>query len=121
MQKLPDLLVLFLLFVPAPADGFSACNNGDTIAAPDFEGFIMQCALYDAGRCRSCQWLERPVATTRRQNGRSRTLLADAGREWCAPVSGPEQGFVTKPKWWSAAALRNRCWGCCTATAPRKI
>ncbi|STV83691.1 23S rRNA (Uracil-5-) -methyltransferase rumB [Klebsiella pneumoniae] len=21
----------------------------------------MHCALYDAGRCRSCQWLERPV------------------------------------------------------------
>ncbi|WP_254910870.1 hypothetical protein, partial [Klebsiella pneumoniae] len=20
----------------------------------------MHCALYDAGRCRSCQWLERP-------------------------------------------------------------
>ena len=22
----------------------------------------MQCALYDAGRCRSCQWIEQPVS-----------------------------------------------------------
>ena len=34
MQKLPDLLVLTLLFVPANCRRFSACNNGDTIPAP---------------------------------------------------------------------------------------
>ncbi len=36
MQKLPDLLVLTLLFVPANCRRFSACNNGDTIPALDF-------------------------------------------------------------------------------------
>ncbi len=27
MQKLPDLLILFLLFIPLPAVGSSGCNN----------------------------------------------------------------------------------------------
>ncbi|MBW9868430.1 23S rRNA (uracil(747)-C(5))-methyltransferase, partial [Escherichia coli] len=52
----------------------------------------MQCALYDAERCRSCQWITQPVAdqlfakTADLQN-----LLADYPvGEWCAPVSGPE-------------------------------
>lgn len=60
----------------------------------------MQCALYDAGRCRSCQWIEQPVA--RQLDAKMddlRTLLEGmpvAG--WCAPVSGPEQGFRNKAK-----------------------
>ncbi len=60
----------------------------------------MQCALYDAGRCRSCQWIEQPVA--RQLDAKMddlRTLLDGmpiAG--WCAPVSGPVQGFRNKAK-----------------------
>ena len=60
----------------------------------------MQCALYDAERCRSCQWITQPVAdqlfakTADLQN-----LLADYPvGEWCAPVSGPESAFRNKAK-----------------------
>jgi 23S rRNA m(5)U-747 methyltransferase (EC 2.1.1.-) len=60
----------------------------------------MQCALYDAGRCRSCQWLEQPVsAQLTAKMAELQQLLADAAvEEWCAPVSGPEQGFRNKAK-----------------------
>ncbi|MDT7486185.1 23S rRNA (uracil(747)-C(5))-methyltransferase RlmC [Citrobacter koseri] len=60
----------------------------------------MQCALYDAGRCRSCQWIAQPI----RDQLSSKTadlkgLLADFSVEqWCAPVSGPEQAFRNKAK-----------------------
>ncbi|WP_438436486.1 23S rRNA (uracil(747)-C(5))-methyltransferase RlmC [Kluyvera georgiana] len=60
----------------------------------------MQCALYDADRCRSCQWIEQPVAEQlAAKMADLQTLLAAfpvAG--WCAPVSGPEQGFRNKAK-----------------------
>lgn len=60
----------------------------------------MQCALYDVGRCRSCQWIEQPVA--RQLDAKMadlRTLLEGMSvAEWCAPVSGPEQGFRNKAK-----------------------
>ncbi|WP_407579350.1 23S rRNA (uracil(747)-C(5))-methyltransferase RlmC [Citrobacter koseri] len=60
----------------------------------------MQCALYDAGRCRSCQWIVQPIrdqlsAKTADLKG----LLADFSVEqWCAPVSGLEQAFRNKAK-----------------------
>ncbi len=60
----------------------------------------MQCALYDAGRCRSCQWIEQPVARQLdAKMANLRTLLEGMPvAEWCAPVSGPEQGFRNKAK-----------------------
>ncbi|HDX8899690.1 TPA: 23S rRNA (uracil(747)-C(5))-methyltransferase RlmC [Klebsiella michiganensis] len=60
----------------------------------------MHCALYDAGRCRSCQWLELPVSQQLADKMADlRTLLADAPvAEWCAPVYGPESGFRNKAK-----------------------
>lgn len=60
----------------------------------------MHCALYDAGRCRSCQWLELPVSQQLADKMADlRTLLADAPvADWCAPVSGPESGFRNKAK-----------------------
>ncbi|EKH6434216.1 23S rRNA (uracil(747)-C(5))-methyltransferase RlmC [Klebsiella oxytoca] len=60
----------------------------------------MHCALYDAGRCRSCQWLELPVSQQLADKMADlRTLLADAPvAEWCAPVCGPESGFRNKAK-----------------------
>ena len=60
----------------------------------------MQCALYDAGRCRSCQWLEKPVSTQlTAKMAELQQMLADAAvQEWCAPASGPEQGFRNKAK-----------------------
>ena len=60
----------------------------------------MQCALYDAGRCRSCQWIEQPVSRQlAAKMADLQTLLDDVPvAEWCAPVSGPETGFRNKAK-----------------------
>lgn len=60
----------------------------------------MQCALYDADRCRSCQWIERPIAEQlAAKMADLQTLLAGSTvGDWCAPVCGPEQGFRNKAK-----------------------
>ncbi|ALR76149.1 23S rRNA (uracil(747)-C(5))-methyltransferase RlmC [[Enterobacter] lignolyticus] len=60
----------------------------------------MQCALYDAGRCRSCQWIEQPVSQQLlAKMSDLQALLSDLPvQEWRAPVSGPEQGFRNKAK-----------------------
>lgn len=60
----------------------------------------MHCALYDAGRCRSCQWLE---LSSEQQLARKmadlKALLADhPAAAWYEPVSGPEAGFRNKAK-----------------------
>jgi 23S rRNA (uracil747-C5)-methyltransferase len=60
----------------------------------------MQCALYDAGRCRSCQWIDQPVAdqlSTKMADLRALLGTLSVG-EWCAPISGPEQAFRNKAK-----------------------
>jgi 23S rRNA (uracil747-C5)-methyltransferase len=60
----------------------------------------MQCALYDAGRCRSCQWIEQPLATqlTAKMDDLHHLLAGLPVAEWRTPVSGPEQGFRNKAK-----------------------
>ncbi|SCC57915.1 23S rRNA (uracil(747)-C(5))-methyltransferase RlmC [Kosakonia oryziphila] len=60
----------------------------------------MQCALYDAGRCRSCQWIEQPLATqlTAKMDDLHHLLAGLPVTEWRTPVSGPEQGFRNKAK-----------------------
>ncbi|BBV77397.1 23S rRNA (uracil(747)-C(5))-methyltransferase RlmC [Raoultella planticola] len=60
----------------------------------------MHCALYDAGRCRSCQWLERPLTQQLASKMADlRTLLADSPVvTWFEPVSGPQAGFRNKAK-----------------------
>lgn len=60
----------------------------------------MQCALYDADRCRSCQWIERPIAEQlAAKMADLQTLLAGfTVADWCTPVCGPEQGFRNKAK-----------------------
>lgn len=60
----------------------------------------MHCALYDAHRCRSCQWIEQPVSgqLTARMDDLRRLLGDIAVKEWYAPVSGPEQAFRNKAK-----------------------
>lgn len=60
----------------------------------------MQCALYDAGRCRSCQWLEQPVSQqlAAKMADLRHLLSASTVETWCAPVSGPESGFRNKAK-----------------------
>jgi 23S rRNA (uracil747-C5)-methyltransferase len=60
----------------------------------------MLCALYDAGRCRSCQWIEQPVSDqlTVKMNDLHRLLGDAAVKEWRAPVGGPELAFRNKAK-----------------------
>lgn len=60
----------------------------------------MQCALYDAGRCRSCQWIEQPVSSqlSAKMTDLYTLLSGLPVAEWCAPVSGPEQAFRNKAK-----------------------
>ncbi|WP_434667847.1 23S rRNA (uracil(747)-C(5))-methyltransferase RlmC [Klebsiella sp. B345] len=60
----------------------------------------MHCALYDAGCCRSCQWLELPLTQQLASKMADlRTLLADFPvAQWEPPVSGPEAGFRNKAK-----------------------
>ncbi|MBA7933005.1 23S rRNA (uracil(747)-C(5))-methyltransferase RlmC [Klebsiella sp. RHBSTW-00215] len=60
----------------------------------------MHCALYDAGRCRSCQWLELPVPQqlADKMADLHRLLAESPVANWCAPVCGPEAGFRNKAK-----------------------
>ncbi|HHG9498485.1 TPA: 23S rRNA (uracil(747)-C(5))-methyltransferase RlmC [Citrobacter farmeri] len=60
----------------------------------------MQCALYDADRCRSCQWITQPIRDQlSAKTADLQHLLADFPvGEWCAPVSGPEKAFRNKAK-----------------------
>ncbi|EOC5770114.1 23S rRNA (uracil(747)-C(5))-methyltransferase RlmC [Cronobacter sakazakii] len=60
----------------------------------------MHCALYDAGRCRSCQWIEQPLDTQLAAKMTDlRTLLAALPvGEWGVPVSGQERAFRNKAK-----------------------
>ncbi|HFZ8995192.1 TPA: 23S rRNA (uracil(747)-C(5))-methyltransferase RlmC [Citrobacter freundii] len=60
----------------------------------------MQCALYDAGRCRSCQWIQQPVCDqlSAKIADLKHLLAGLTVKEWCAPVSGPEQAFRNKAK-----------------------
>lgn len=60
----------------------------------------MHCALYDAGRCRSCQWLELPLMQQLADKmANLRELLAGhPAARWLAPVSGPETAFRNKAK-----------------------
>ncbi len=60
----------------------------------------MQCALYDAGRCRSCQWIEQPVSQqlSAKMHDLHGLLAGMPVGEWCAPSCGPEQGFRNKAK-----------------------
>ncbi|MBP2197074.1 23S rRNA (uracil(747)-C(5))-methyltransferase RlmC [Pantoea cypripedii] len=60
----------------------------------------MHCALYDAGRCRSCQWLEKPYPQqlNEKQSLLEQLLAQQAVSEWCPPVTSPGQGFRNKAK-----------------------
>ena len=60
----------------------------------------MHCALYDAGRCRSCQCLELPLTQQLADKmANLRELLAGhPAARWLTPVSGPETAFRNKAK-----------------------
>ncbi|WP_299997566.1 23S rRNA (uracil(747)-C(5))-methyltransferase RlmC [uncultured Cedecea sp.] len=60
----------------------------------------MDCALYDADRCRSCQWLKQPIADqlSGKMDNLQQLLQGIAVKQWCLPVSGAEQAFRNKAK-----------------------
>lgn len=60
----------------------------------------MDCALYDADRCHSCQWLKRPIAdqVSAKMDNLHHLLQEIAVNEWCLPVSGAERAFRNKAK-----------------------
>jgi 23S rRNA (uracil747-C5)-methyltransferase len=60
----------------------------------------MHCALYTAGTCRSCQWLDKPYSRQLVDKQQDlQQLLADvAVGEWLEPVIGPESAFRNKAK-----------------------
>ena len=60
----------------------------------------MHCALYDAGRCRSCQWLEKPYPQqlSDKQSLLEQLLTATPVAQWLPPVNSAPQGFRNKAK-----------------------
>lgn len=60
----------------------------------------MHCDHFDAGRCRSCSWLQQPYdEQLTRLQGRCVDLLGDRpGLEWSAPYPSAEAGFRNKAK-----------------------
>lgn len=60
----------------------------------------MHCALYQAGRCRSCQWLEKPYPQQLSDKQAQLTQLLDGMpvADWRPPVTSAQQGFRNKAK-----------------------
>ncbi|MBU6516857.1 23S rRNA (uracil(747)-C(5))-methyltransferase RlmC [Pantoea sp. B270] len=60
----------------------------------------MHCALYQAGRCRSCQWLEKPYPQQLSDKQAQLTQLLDGMpvADWRPPVTSEQQGFRNKAK-----------------------
>lgn len=60
----------------------------------------MHCALYDASRCRSCQWLEKPYSLqlSEKQSLLAQLLAEMPVAEWLPPVTSAQQGFRNKAK-----------------------
>lgn len=60
----------------------------------------MYCALYDAGRCRSCQWLETPYPRqlAQKQSHLQQLLEAHPVGQWLPPAVSAQQKFRNKAK-----------------------
>lgn len=60
----------------------------------------MHCALYTAGTCRSCQWLDTPYSQQLADKQRDLHSLLEGLPvvEWREPVTGPESAFRNKAK-----------------------
>jgi 23S rRNA (uracil747-C5)-methyltransferase len=60
----------------------------------------MHCALYNAGRCRSCQWLEKPYSQqlSDKQSLLEQLLAQMPVAEYLPPVISAQQGFRNKAK-----------------------
>jgi len=59
----------------------------------------VHCALYDAGTCRSCAWLERPYAEQlAAKQAHVAGLLGREALRWLPPVASAEEGYRNKAK-----------------------
>ncbi|MCT6590039.1 23S rRNA (uracil(747)-C(5))-methyltransferase RlmC [Pantoea dispersa] len=60
----------------------------------------MHCALYQAGRCRSCQWLEKPYPQqlSDKQTQLTQLLNGMPVADWRPPITSAQQGFRNKAK-----------------------
>ena len=60
----------------------------------------MHCALYDADRCRSCQWLTTPYSQQlqMKQTHLQTLLQAFPVDDWRPPVESTQQAFRNKAK-----------------------
>lgn len=60
----------------------------------------MHCALYTAGTCRSCQWLEKPYPQqlTDKQHHLQSLLAERDVAHWLAPIAGEQGAFRNKAK-----------------------
>ncbi|PEI03196.1 23S rRNA (uracil(747)-C(5))-methyltransferase [Pantoea agglomerans] len=60
----------------------------------------MHCALYDANRCRSCQWLEKsyPTQLNDKQSMLEQLLAEQPVAAWLPPVTSAQQAFRNKAK-----------------------
>ncbi|MGP2468998.1 23S rRNA (uracil(747)-C(5))-methyltransferase RlmC [Yersinia sp. 2540 StPb PI] len=60
----------------------------------------MHCAQYTAGRCRSCQWLDKPYPQqlADKQHHLESLLAGHPVAQWLAPVFGRENAFRNKAK-----------------------
>lgn len=60
----------------------------------------MHCALYQAGRCRSCQWLEKPYPQqlSDKQTQLAQLLNGMPVADWRPPITSAQQGFRNKAK-----------------------
>lgn len=60
----------------------------------------MHCALYDAGRCRSCQWLETPYTQqlSQKQTHLQQLMASLPVANWLDPVISPPEKFRNKAK-----------------------
>ncbi|ROR11224.1 23S rRNA (uracil(747)-C(5))-methyltransferase RlmC [Erwinia sp. JUb26] len=60
----------------------------------------MHCALYDAGRCRSCQWLETPYTQqlSQKQAHLQQLMASLPVANWLDPVISPPEKFRNKAK-----------------------
>jgi len=60
----------------------------------------MHCALYTAGSCRSCQWLEKPYSQqlTDKQHHLQTLLAGRQVAQWLAPAAGQQGAFRNKAK-----------------------
>ncbi|MDF7681313.1 23S rRNA (uracil(747)-C(5))-methyltransferase RlmC [Enterobacteriaceae bacterium ESL0689] len=75
----------------------------------------MHCTLYDMGRCRSCQWLDRPLTQQIADKMADlRMLLAEIPvAKWEAPVCGPQAGFRNKAKMVVSGSVERPLLGVC--------